>query len=176
MSEVQDKSSSIKTNKPTKEEIIKAKAEAKEKARKAWEETLKIQKEKDQAWLDEKSKTMSDDEKDELFRQASKKCKDTTMKDGKIILVCPLPKKLEYCVNADSFTCANGKADTAQGCKLSSTVSEALKDDTTCIDGTFVSNAEGGSYLSPYVPWGPISGTSKRLIHPTLNYIERYFS
>lgn len=161
MSEDKGKDSPAKKNRPTKEEILKAKQEAKEKARKAREEADKIQKDKDQTWLDEKSETMTDDDKDELFRQASKKCKDTTMKDGKIVLACPLPKKLEYCVNADSFTCPSGKVDNAQGCKLASTVSEALKDDTTCIDAAFVSKEEGGSYLSPYVPWGPISGVSK---------------
>lgn len=155
------KALAIKANKPTKEEIRRAKAAAAEKARKAREEALKIQMKKDQVWLDENSKTMSDDEKDELFRQASRKCKNTTMKDGKIIVACPLPRKLEYCVNADPFTCPNGKADTAQGCKLSSAASQALKNDTTCIDGAFVSNAEGGSYLSPYVPWGPVSGADE---------------
>lgn len=59
------------------------------------------------------------------------------------------------------FTCPNGKANTAQECKLSSAASQALKNDTTCIDGAFVSNAEGGSYLSPYVPWGPVSSAAE---------------
>jgi len=151
------KGSASKAPKPSAEEVRKAKEAAAEKARLAREEQMKS----DQAWLDENTKKMSADEQDELYRQASAKCKDTTKQDGKIVLACPMPRKLEYCVNADPFSCPNGKSDTAAGCKLSPEVSKALRDDKTCIDGSFVSNAEGGSYMSPYVPWGPISGATK---------------
>jgi Bacterial toxin homologue of phage lysozyme, C-term len=49
-----------------------------------------------------------------------------------------------------------------KGCQLSKAASDSLREkDETCIDGGFVSKAEGGAYMSPYVPWGPISGASK---------------
>jgi hypothetical protein len=162
------KSSAGKTTKPTAEEVRKAKEAAAEKARQAKEaaaEKARLAREEqtksDQAWLDENAKKMSADEQDELYRQASANCKDTTKQDGKIVLACPILKKLDYCVKADPFSCPNGKSDTAAGCKLSPEVSKALRDDKTCIEGGFVSNAEGGSYMSPYVPWGPISGATK---------------
>lgn len=151
------KASATKTPKPSAEEIRNAKEAAAEKARLAREAQVK----NDQAWLDGNARNMSADEQHELYRQASAKCKETTKKDAKIVVACPIPKRLEYCVNADPFICPNGKSDTAAGCKLSPEVSKALRDDTTCIDGGFVSNAEGGSYMSPYVPWGPISGATK---------------
>ena len=140
-------------HKPSAEEIKKAKEEAAAKAKKALDN--------DQEWVDNVTKDMTDDEKDALFRYASRKCKDTSMKDGKIVLGCPLSGKLSYCVNADSFDCPNGRVDGGTGCKLSPDVSKALKDAGTCIDGSFVSREEGGSYLSPYVPWGPVSGRTK---------------
>lgn len=140
----------------TPEQIHKAK-EAAEKKAQAIIEQIK----KDQTWLDENTKDMSQDNMDELFRQASAKCRGTTKTNGRIVTACPLPKKLEYCVKADPFTCPSGKAESAAGCTLSDEVSKSLRDETTCIDGSFVSNAEGGSYMSPYVPWGPISGATK---------------
>lgn len=79
-----------------------------------------------------------------------------------------MPRKLQYCVNADHFDCPNGKVSTGVGCKLSSATSAALKTDTTAIDGSFVSAEEGGSYLSPYVPWGQINGKCKTDGEPTL--------
>jgi hypothetical protein len=114
---------------------------------------------RDQAWVDQQTATMTPAEKDELFHQASANCAATTEKDGRIILACPLPHKMQNCVNADAFDCPNGNVPGKTGCKLSSSASSALNDDTTCIDGGFVSAEEGGSYLSPYVPWGPLAKT-----------------
>ena len=94
--------------------------------------------------------------------------KSTSVLPGSVGQTCPLPKKLQYCVDADPFTCPNGKAESAKGCKLSDDVSKSLKDETTCINGSFVSEAEGGSYMSPYVPWGPISGMNKKDGTPVL--------
>lgn len=153
-----------KTKKPSAEQIKKAKEAAAEEARLEREERIQ----KDQAWLDDASTTMTDGEKEELLRQASAQCKATSNVDGRIVVACPLPKKLQYCVDADPFTCPNGQVSSAKGCKLSDKVSKALKDETTCIDGSFVSEAEGGSYLSPYVPWGPISGANKKDGTPVL--------
>lgn len=130
-----------KTKKPSAEQIKKAKEAAAEKARLEREERIQ----KDQAWLDDASTTMTDGEKEELLRQASAQCKATSNVDGRIVVACPLPKKLQYCVDADPFTCPNGQVSSAKGCKLSDKVSKALKDETTCIDGSFVSEAEGGS-------------------------------
>lgn len=115
---------------------------------------------KNQEWLDKNYKKLSPDEQQELFLSLQKKCADTTKTDNNIILKCPFPHGLQYCVNADEFKCSNGKAsESDKGCKLSDTASKALRNDNpkTCIDGQFVSEAEGGSYLSPYVPWGPIT-------------------
>lgn len=150
--------------KPSAEAIKKAKEAAVEKARLAREEQIQ----KDQAWLDDASIKMTEGERDELLRQASAKCKETAKDGDRIVVACPLPKKLQYCVDADPFTCPNGKAESAKGCKLSDDVSKSLKDETTCINGSFVSEAEGGSYMSPYVPWGPISGMNKKDGTPVL--------
>ena len=150
--------------KPSADEIERAKAAAAEKARLAREEQIQ----KDQTWLDSASNKMSEGEKDELLRQASAQCKETAKDGDRIVVACPLPRKLKYCVEADTFACPNGKVGSANGCKLSNDVSKALKDETTCIDGSFVSEAEGGSYMSPYVPWGPISGQTKKDGTPVL--------
>jgi len=75
-----------------------------------------------------------------------------------------VPRKLVYCVDADPFECANGRVEGKVGCKLSEDASQALTqkndkgENLVCIDGAFVSTLEGGSYLSPYVPWGPLGG------------------
>lgn len=146
--------------KPSPEEIQKAKEAAEAKAKKIQEEM-----EADQAWLDENLDTLSENEKDEIFRQASKRCQGTKREDGRIVLACPLPKKLQYCMDSDPFVGKDGEtcASTSQGCgrALSDKASDALNGKDTCIDGGFVSKAEGGSYLSPYVPWGPIAGAEK---------------
>jgi hypothetical protein len=138
-----------KSAKPTPEQIEKAKQEA---AKKLAEQ---------QQWLDAQTKDMTDIQRDEIFRHVSRSCKGTVLKDGKIVLVCPIPAKLVYCVSADSFKCANGTAASAKGCKLDPQAASAMNQDGTCIDGAFITEAEGGSYLSPYVPWGPIQGDGK---------------
>jgi hypothetical protein len=151
--------------KPTPEEIAKAKEEAQKKVA----EQLKLKQEKlaeqvkgEQSWLDEHSQNLSDDEKDELFRQESARCKETARKDGRIIIACPMAKGLKYCVEADPFSCPNGKAKSEDGCLPSDALTQALRDEGTCIDASFVSEAEGGSYMSPYVPWGPLNGKTKK--------------
>jgi len=146
------------TPKPTAEEIKKAQQAAAEKAAKKKKE-LEEQIKKDQEWVDQATTGMTEDQKAELLHQLSEKCKDTKYTDGKITVACPVPRKLSYCVYADHFSCPNGNE--GKGCKLSPAVSKALKDDKTCIDAVFVSKEEGGSYRSPYVPWGPISGKDK---------------
>lgn len=135
------------------EEQKKAQEEADAKAKKALQ--------RDQQWMDSATAQMTADQKDEIFRYASLTCKNNTMKDGKIVMGCPMPDKLklQYCVYADPFDCPNGNV--GKGCALSPNVSKALTDAGTCIDGTFVSREEGGSYRSPYVPWGPISKRGK---------------
>jgi hypothetical protein len=153
--------------KPTPEEIAKKRAEAEEKARKAKEEReacekkrqeeLKKETESDQAWLDETLKNKSEDQKNEFFIHASRGCKETTFKDGKIVLACPIPKnKRFYAVEADQFTCTNGKTR-AGGCSVSPEALKALNNGKVNIDANFMFAAEGGSYLSPYVPWAPIN-------------------
>ena len=142
-----------KPAKPTAAEAAAAKAAAEEKLKKAIES--------DQAWLDENLKGKSDAFKDEVFRQLSKKCATTTRNDGKIVLSCSIKSKFVYCVDADPFICDSGQVASAKGCKLSGDVSKALNDESTCIDGSFVSEEEGGSYLSPYVPWGPFGKQAK---------------
>lgn len=150
-------------SKPTAEEIKKAKQAAAEKVANA----LKQQTKNDQAWLEEQLKGKSDAFKNEVFLEVSRQCKETTYQAGKIVLGCPIPPKMLNCVSSDTFSCDNGTVDADKvdsGCKLSAKVSEALKDETTCIDGMFVSAEEGGSHLSPYVPWGPISGKNKKVV------------
>lgn len=149
-----------KTKKPTAEEIQKAQQAAAEKAAQKKKE-LEAQIKSDQEWVDTTTEDMTGDQKEELFHQLSQNCKATTYADGKITIACPVPRKLSYCVYADSFSCPNGTE--GKGCKLSPAVSEALKDEKTCtcIDAVFVSKEEGGSYRSPYVPWGPINGKGK---------------
>ena len=148
------------TSKPTADEINKSQQQASEKAAKKKKE-LEDQIKSDQEWVDQATVEMTEDQKTELFHQLSERCKDTTYIDGKITVACQVPRKLSYCVYADPFSCPNGNE--GNGCKLSPAVSEALKDDKTCtcIDAVFVSKEEGGSYRSPYVPWGPISGKGK---------------
>lgn len=142
--------------KKTPKEIAAAKAAGKEKASNA--EEVKKQTESDQAWVDTELANKSEGLKNEVFLQASKNCKETTYKNGKITLACPIPKKLIYCQDADPFTCDNGKVKNGKGCSLSAEASKSLNSKlNTKIDGTFISAEEGGSYLSPYVPWGPIS-------------------
>jgi Bacterial toxin homologue of phage lysozyme, C-term len=155
----------VVTKKKTPELTEEQKKEAAEKAavkaeaaRLAREEQVKS----DQTWLDDTSAEMSDKDKEELFQQISKNCAGTTRTDGRIVIKCPVPKKLQYCVNNDPFECAHGKVPGMKGCQLSKAASDSLREkDETCIDGGFVSKAEGGAYMSPYVPWGPISGASK---------------
>ncbi|MEP6503278.1 MAG: pesticin C-terminus-like muramidase [Betaproteobacteria bacterium] len=142
-------------------EAARKKAEAAAKKAAAEAEQRAADLKRDQAWVDEKTPAMTANEKDELFRQASANCAKTTEKDGKIVLACPLPHKMQNCVEADKFECPNGNVAGKTGCKLSSDASKALNDSTTCIDGAFVSAEEGGSYLSPYVPWGPLAHTAK---------------
>jgi hypothetical protein len=167
-------------HKPTAEEQRKAKEKAEAKAKKALEAAAKKKeaeekaRKADQEWLDSVTEDMSDDDKDELFRDLSERCKSTTMEDGQITLGCALPKKLKmsYCVDSERvgkrpqdlshFDCPNGRVKTAKGCKLSPDVSKSLEDAGTCIDGAFVSEEEGGSYLSPYLPWGPVSARDKK--------------
>jgi hypothetical protein len=110
----------------------------------------------DQAWLDAKTANMDDKSKDELYQEIKDHCPGTTETDGKIVLACPLPRKMQNCVDADNFDCPNGRVAGGTGCKLSDAASGALTDDRTGtkIDGKVTSAAEGGSYLSPYVPWG----------------------
>lgn len=120
--------------------------------------------ERDQKWATQ----LTTSQQDELFRAVSATCKETTMKDGKITLACPLPAKLVYCASNDPFECPNGRIGQYGGCLLSPDVSKALKDAGTCIDGAFVSKEEGGSYLSPYVPWGPVKGVVKKTGKPAL--------
>lgn len=150
--------------KPSAEVIRKAREAAAKKARLARAELVR----KDQAWLEVASTKMTEGEKDELLRQAGAKCKETAKDGDRIVVACPLPRELQYCVEADPFTCPNGRAASANGCKLSDDVSQSLKDEATCINGRFVSEAEGGSYRSPYVPWGPISGVNKKDGSPLL--------
>jgi hypothetical protein len=140
-----------KVPKPTAAEIQKKKEEAAKK--------LAEQIKADQAWVDSATEDMTDDEKNELFRQLSASCKGATYADGKIVLACPIKPKLVYCMGADKFDCPDGNE--GKGCKLSPEVSKAIKSDNVCIDAVFVSKEEGGSYPSPYVPWGPIGRDKK---------------
>jgi len=137
--------------KPTPEEIRSKEEEAEKKLA----EQIKV----DQKWVDKSTTHMSPQEKEELFRQLSRKCEGTTYIDGKIVLACPIKPRLINCVDADPFDCPGGT--TGNGCALSSEVSEGLKTDKICIDAVFVSQEEGGSYLSPYIPWGPIGRDKK---------------
>ena len=152
---------------PSPEQVAAAKAKAEAKAlaaqKKAEEAAKKLAEElkSDQQWVDAHQGSLSAEERDELYRQGSRRCKDTSLENGKITLACPLPKKLQYCVEADSFDPPLGRVPGALGGKLSPEISKSLKDGKTCINGEFVSAEEGGSYLSPYVPWGPISGATK---------------
>jgi hypothetical protein len=150
----------------TPEEIAKKRAEAEEKARKAKEEREALEKkrqedikketESDQAWLDQTLKNKSEDQKNEFFIHASRRCKETIFKDGKITLACPIPKNIRiYCVEADKFTCTNGKTRNG-GCNVSAEALKALNEGKISIDSNFMFEAEGGSFLSPYVPWAPI--------------------
>jgi len=159
--------------KAAKEKLEKKAKEAKEKLEKKKKEEeekkakLEQQIKNDQAWLDEAVKGKSESEKKEIFNQLSKNCADTNRKDGNIVLACAIKPKMSYCMPGDKFECAEGKV-TGGGCKLSSKVSDGLKKDTK-IDGVFVSKEEGGSYLSPYVPWGPISGKDGKPVLTTGN-------
>lgn len=126
---------------PTSEEI--------EAAKKAAQQKLDKQIAEDQAVLDKQLEGKSDAYKDEVFRQISKNCSNSTMADGKITLGCPLPRKMQYCMPTDDATKS----------ELSNAASESLKDDETCVDGQFVSKAEGGSHRTPYVPWGPFASS-----------------
>jgi lysozyme-like predicted toxin len=140
----------------TPEEIEKAKKAAEEKA-----EKLRQQVASDQTLLDSYTANLSPEQKDVIFKDISRKCKDTTMKNGKVVLACPLPTKLSNnCVSADKFTCVNGKV--GLGCALSPDVMKSLNKGNVRIDGSLVSRAEGGSYLSPYVPWAVFRGSNKK--------------
>lgn len=150
------RSSPATKRQPSADEIRLAQAAADAKS-----QAIAEQLQRDQAWLDKTTKSMSEGEKDELFRLASAKCSETNLDNGRIVIACPVPKKLIYCADADPFSCSNGRSATGRGCKPSEKASKALRDETTCIDANFLADAEGGSYLSPYVPWGPISGASK---------------
>lgn len=141
---------------PSADKIAAAAAKAKAKADAAAKQVAD-----DQAWLDAKTADMSDAQKDEVFRAASRNCAGTTNNNGKIVLACPLPRKMVNCVSADPFDCPNGHIDddASKGCKLSDGAAKSLIDEKTGtkIDGQFTSEAEGGSFLSPYVPWGPFA-------------------
>ena len=113
--------------------------------------------EKDQEWLDKKSEKMTEGQKRELFRILSRKCKATTLKNGKILLGCPLPNEFIYCEAADSNSVLKGENQK----KHMKKVSDLLNEGTTCIDVNEVSNTEGGTHQAPYVPWGPYSGKKK---------------
>jgi hypothetical protein len=89
------------TEEQKKEAAEKAAAKA-EAARLAREEQVKS----DQTWLDDSSAEMSDKDKEGLFQQISKNCAGTTRTDGRVVIKCPVPKKLQYCVNNDPFECA----------------------------------------------------------------------
>jgi hypothetical protein len=146
-------------------------AEEKEAARKAADEKVRQTIADDQAWLDEKTKAMTPAEKDKLFRQLSVARSQTSMKDGNIILACPLPKKLKYCVVSEPFECRNGetaggfneKGRMRLGCEVPASTYSKLRDGPPAnkIDGSFVTKAEGGSFRSAYIPWGPVVSSKK---------------
>lgn len=147
-------------------------AAEKEAALKAAEEKVKATIAEDQAWLDNKSKDMSPAEKEVLFKELSVSCAATNMKDGKIVLACPLPTKgLKYCVYSEPFECGDGKTAGGlnakgiprPGCEVPGSTYEKLRagPPPNKIDGSFVTKAEGGSFRSPYVPWGPVVSAEK---------------
>lgn len=146
-------------------------AAEKEAVRKAADEKVKATIAKDQAWLDDKSKNMSPEEKEALFKELSVSCAATSMKDGKIVLACPRPIKLNYCVYSEPFKCGNGKTAGGfnakgiprPGCEVPGSTYAKLRagPPPNKIDGSFVTKAEGGSFLSPYVPWGPVVSAEK---------------
>jgi lysozyme-like predicted toxin len=139
----------------TPEQIEKAKKEAEEKAEKQRQQIAS-----DQALLDSYTANLSPQQKDEAFNYLKRVAKGTTMKDGKITLDCPLRTAMKFnCVEADKFTCPNGKVEGGVGCALSPDVLKTLNTGNVRIDGVLVSKAEGGSYLSPYIPWGVYRGT-----------------
>ena len=161
----------MRTPRPAAPKMKVPTAAEKEAARRDAEGKVKATIAKDQDWLDDKSKNMSPEEKEALFKELSVSCAATCMNDGKIVLACPLPMKLNYCVYSEPFKCGNGKTAGGfnakgipqPGCEVPGSTYEKLRagPPPNKIDGSFVTKAEGGSFLSPYVPWGPVVSAEK---------------
>lgn len=113
----------------------------------------------DQSEIDAITTTMTPAQRDEVFLQLSRDCAAMQHPgaDGRIVLACALRRKARNCVDAAPFTPELGRVPGGKGAVLSSKVTDGLAEAGYKIDATFVSRAEGGSYLAPYVPYWEVS-------------------